>query len=74
MSKRENSQELESVETNSQRPTPTAQNMPTELELEEFFAAAEKDIQKRFQDKQVQIILNKFLAVFPCFYFYFNFL
>lgn len=48
---RENSQELESMEANSRRPTSTAQNMPTELELEEFFATAEKDIQKRFQDK-----------------------
>ncbi|KAJ1419122.1 Cyclin-dependent kinase inhibitor [Sesbania bispinosa] len=48
---RENSQELESMETNSHRPRSTAQNMPTELELEEFFATAEKDIQKRFQDK-----------------------
>ncbi|KAJ1415217.1 Cyclin-dependent kinase inhibitor [Sesbania bispinosa] len=48
---RENSQELESMETNSHLPRSTAQNMPTELELEEFFATAEKDIQKRFQDK-----------------------
>ncbi|XP_004511939.1 uncharacterized protein [Cicer arietinum] len=42
-----NSQELESMETNSHRP----KNMPTELELDEFFASAEKDIQKKFQDK-----------------------
>ncbi|QHO10534.1 hypothetical protein HN873_050353 [Arachis hypogaea] len=49
---RDNSQELESVETDSRRrPSSTVQNMPTELELEEFFAAAEKDIQKRFQEK-----------------------
>ncbi|MED6167424.1 hypothetical protein PIB30_002393 [Stylosanthes scabra] len=48
---RDNSQEVESVETDSHRTSSTAQNMPTELELEEFFAAAEKDIQKRFQEK-----------------------
>lgn len=48
---RGNSQELESVETNSRRRSSTAQKMPTESELEEFFAAAEKDIQKRFQAK-----------------------
>lgn len=48
---RENSQELESVETNSNRSESTAQKMPTELELDEFFATAEKDIHKKFQDK-----------------------
>ncbi|XP_061341266.1 cyclin-dependent kinase inhibitor 7-like [Gastrolobium bilobum] len=47
----ENLQELESMETNYRHPLSTAQNMPTELELEEFFATAEKDIQKQFQDK-----------------------
>ncbi|XP_027361415.1 cyclin-dependent kinase inhibitor 7-like [Abrus precatorius] len=48
---RENSQELDSMETDSRLPITTAQNMPSELELEEFFATAEKDIHKRFQDK-----------------------
>ncbi|TKY70563.1 Cyclin-dependent kinase inhibitor 3 [Spatholobus suberectus] len=48
---RENSQELVSMAINSRRPSSTAQTMPTELELEEFFATAEKDIQKQFQDK-----------------------
>ncbi|CAL0314416.1 unnamed protein product [Lupinus luteus] len=48
MSLRENSQE---AETNSHRSYSTVQTMPTELELEEFFTTAEKDIQKRFQDK-----------------------
>ncbi|RDX73806.1 Cyclin-dependent kinase inhibitor 7, partial [Mucuna pruriens] len=47
----DNSQDPESMEINSCRPASPAQIMPTELELEEFFAAAEKDIQKRFQDK-----------------------
>ncbi|XP_020217592.1 cyclin-dependent kinase inhibitor 7 [Cajanus cajan] len=47
----ENSQELESVEIDSRHSLSAAQKMPTELELEEFFAAAEKDIQKQFQDK-----------------------
>jgi len=53
-----NSQEVESAEKK-----PTMKNksrcvlstppkiMPTESELEEFFAAAEKDIQKHFSDK-----------------------
>ena len=35
----------------SSRRVSTVQKMPTELELEEFFSAAEKDIQKRFADK-----------------------
>ncbi|MED6197310.1 hypothetical protein PIB30_055507 [Stylosanthes scabra] len=48
---RDNSQEVESVETDSRRSSSMAQNMPTELEMEEFFTAAEKDIQKRFQEK-----------------------
>ncbi|OIV92885.1 hypothetical protein TanjilG_01019 [Lupinus angustifolius] len=48
MSLGENSQE---AETNSHRSYSTVQIMPTELELEEFFTIAEKDIQKRFQDK-----------------------
>ncbi|KAH1267125.1 Cyclin-dependent kinase inhibitor 7 [Glycine max] len=48
---RENSQEPEPMEINSHRALSKAKAMPTELELEEFFVAAEKDIQKRFQDK-----------------------
>ncbi|ESW28805.1 hypothetical protein PHAVU_002G019500 [Phaseolus vulgaris] len=47
----ENSEELESVEINSRRDSSKARTMPSELELEEFFVTAEKDIQKRFQDK-----------------------
>ncbi|CAJ1929677.1 unnamed protein product [Sphenostylis stenocarpa] len=47
----ENSEEPESMEINSRRASSKAPTMPTELELEEFFATAEKDIQKRFQDK-----------------------
>ena len=52
-----NSQEVESMEkkpitkANSRCVLSTLMKMPTELELEEFFAAAEKDIQKRFSDK-----------------------
>ena len=48
---RENSQEPEPMEINSHRVLSKAKAMPTELELEEFFAASEKDIQKRFQDR-----------------------
>ncbi|KAL2348402.1 hypothetical protein Fmac_002402 [Flemingia macrophylla] len=44
----ENSQEQE---IDSRRSLSAAEKMPSELELEEFFAAAEKDIQKRFQDR-----------------------
>lgn len=29
----------------------TAEKMPSEAEIEEFFAAAEKDLQKQFMDK-----------------------
>jgi len=47
----ENSEELESVEINSRRGSTKVRTMPTESELEEFFVTAEKDIQKRFQDK-----------------------
>ncbi|KAI4327464.1 hypothetical protein L6164_019923 [Bauhinia variegata] len=51
---RTNSQEVESTEkateANSRRTT-TENKMPTESELEEFFGAAEKEIQKRFVDK-----------------------
>lgn len=48
---RGNSHELESMETNSRRPISSPKNTPTEYELEDFFAAAEKDIQKKFQEK-----------------------
>ncbi|XP_027347038.1 cyclin-dependent kinase inhibitor 7-like [Abrus precatorius] len=54
---RTNSQEVESVEkklttkNKSRCVLSTLQKMPTESELEEFFAAAEKDIQKRFSEK-----------------------
>uniref|UniRef100_A0A5B7C4V0 Cyclin-dependent kinase inhibitor n=1 Tax=Davidia involucrata TaxID=16924 RepID=A0A5B7C4V0_DAVIN len=48
------SDELESTarptEANSRRRS-SAEKMPSETELEEFFAAAEKDIQKRFTEK-----------------------
>ncbi|KAI4314957.1 hypothetical protein L6164_027813 [Bauhinia variegata] len=51
---RTNSQELESTkkptEANSRRMSPE-KKMPTEWELEEFFGAAEKEIQKRFIDR-----------------------
>lgn len=47
----ENSEETESVEMISCRASSRARTMPTESELEEFFVTAEKDIQKRFQDK-----------------------
>ncbi|BAU00202.1 hypothetical protein LR48_Vigan06g033800 [Vigna angularis] len=47
----ENSEETESVEMISCRASSKARTMPTESELEEFFVTAEKDIQKRFQDK-----------------------
>nr|KYP42160.1 Cyclin-dependent kinase inhibitor 7 [Cajanus cajan] len=54
-----NSQEVDSAEkkltmqtkAKSRSALSTPQKMPTESELEEFFAAAEKDIQKRFSDK-----------------------
>jgi hypothetical protein len=46
-----NSQELESMETNSHRQNSSPKNMPTEFELDEFFSAAEKNIQKKFQEK-----------------------
>ncbi|XP_062102049.1 cyclin-dependent kinase inhibitor 7-like [Humulus lupulus] len=39
------------VVDSSRRSVVGDQKMPTELELEEFFTVAEKDIQKRFQDK-----------------------
>ncbi|XP_073057889.1 cyclin-dependent kinase inhibitor 6-like isoform X1 [Primulina eburnea] len=46
--------ELEStarpLESNSRRPS-TAEKMPSGYELEEFFAAAEKNLQKKFIDK-----------------------
>ncbi|KAK7406563.1 hypothetical protein VNO78_08190 [Psophocarpus tetragonolobus] len=48
---REDSQEPESMGIHSRCVTSKALTMPTELELEEFFSAAEKDLQKRFQDK-----------------------
>lgn len=48
---RENAQERHSMESNSRRHSSTARIMPTDLELDEFFAAAEKDIQKKFLDK-----------------------
>lgn len=41
---RPNSPEVDSVKDKPQK-------MPTESELDEFFASAEKDIQKRFQHK-----------------------
>jgi len=47
----ENSEDTESVEINSCRASSKVQTMPTVSELEEFFVTAEKDIQKRFQDK-----------------------
>ncbi|CAJ1942785.1 unnamed protein product [Sphenostylis stenocarpa] len=55
-----NSQEVDSAEkkkpttqskTKSRHVSSAAQKMPTESELEEFFAAAEKDIQKVFSEK-----------------------
>ncbi|RDX81943.1 Cyclin-dependent kinase inhibitor 6, partial [Mucuna pruriens] len=53
-----NSQEVDSAEktpttmqTKSRCVLSMPQKMPTESELEEFFATAEKDIQKRFSDK-----------------------
>lgn len=45
------SNEFESMETNLNRPISSPKNMPTEFELEEFFSAAEKNIQKKFQEK-----------------------
>ena len=39
------------VVDSSRRLSVIDRKMPSELELEEFFTAAEKDIQKRFQDK-----------------------
>ncbi|XP_028760479.1 cyclin-dependent kinase inhibitor 7-like [Neltuma alba] len=47
---RPNSEEARPTEANS-RCISTVQKMPTEQELEEFFAAAESDIQKRFAEK-----------------------
>lgn len=51
-------EESESVEStpkqilkSSQSTTMVATKMPTEMELEGFFAAAEKETQKRFADK-----------------------
>lgn len=35
----------------SSRRCPEAEKLPSEAELEEFFAAAEKDLQKKFIDK-----------------------
>ncbi|XP_058777970.1 cyclin-dependent kinase inhibitor 7-like [Vicia villosa] len=55
---RGNSHELESMETDSHRPISSAKNTPTDFELEEFFAAAEKDIQKKFQQKYNYDILK----------------
>ncbi|XP_047174848.1 cyclin-dependent kinase inhibitor 7-like [Vigna umbellata] len=55
-----NSQEVDSAEKKPTMQTktksrccvpPAPQKMPTESELEEFFTAAEKDIQKRFSEK-----------------------
>ncbi|CAJ2646209.1 cyclin-dependent kinase inhibitor 7-like protein [Trifolium pratense] len=40
-----------SQETNSHRQNSSPKNMPTEFELDEFFSAAEKNIQKKFQEK-----------------------
>lgn len=48
---RSRSNEFESMETNSNRPISSPKNMPTEFELEEFFSAAEKNIQRKFQEK-----------------------
>lgn len=45
-----NSEDVEPTEANTHRIS-TVQKMPSEMELEEFFAAAEKDIQKRFAEK-----------------------
>jgi len=46
------SQEVDSAEEQiTQTKSLPPQKMPTELELDEFFAAAEKDIRKRFSDK-----------------------
>lgn len=47
---RQNSEDVEPTEVNTRR-IATVQMMPSELELEKFFAAAEKDIQKRFEEK-----------------------
>ncbi|KAG5028711.1 hypothetical protein JHK87_012225 [Glycine soja] len=48
------SQEVDSAEEQiTQTKSLPPQKMPTELELDEFFAAAEKDIRKRFSDKGV---------------------
>ncbi|PON39811.1 Cyclin-dependent kinase inhibitor [Parasponia andersonii] len=53
---REESDEVDStarptVVDSSRRSVVADQKMPSEIELEEFFATAEKDIQKRFQEK-----------------------
>ncbi|GAB2279669.1 hypothetical protein Dimus_014313 [Dionaea muscipula] len=40
-----------SSESNNSRLRSTVQKMPSDFEIEEFFAAAEKDLQKRFIDK-----------------------
>lgn len=45
-----NSEDVKPPETNARRIS-TVQKMPTELELEEFFAAAENDIHKSFAEK-----------------------
>lgn len=48
---------LSEAEADSGPPEPdsrrrsTAEKMPSEAEIEEFFAAAEKDLQKQFMDK-----------------------
>lgn len=39
------------TEVNSQRKSAGKKRPPTELELEEFFGAAEKEIQNRFAEK-----------------------
>lgn len=41
----------QSTAAEPRRGSSTAEKMPTELELEEFFTAAEKDIQNKFSHK-----------------------
>lgn len=52
---REESDDVESAAkptvVDSHSRSAVAEKMPSESELEEFFAAAEKDIQKRFAEK-----------------------
>uniref|UniRef100_A0A803KSD5 Uncharacterized protein n=1 Tax=Chenopodium quinoa TaxID=63459 RepID=A0A803KSD5_CHEQI len=49
----------------SQATKSTAQiRMPSDSEIEEFFAAAEKDIQKRFSDKWFSAEYRESMAVF----------